>query len=134
MPKRLFQSFPLMPSEAEMRNSEVAKLAASYGGLFSILDQQTEVPTSFLAELESQDYSAKEFSFYRRLLNSQGRETILLSLACLGHLVAGSEDGLLKELYKGYFFNLADERKSYAISYEEIGLLADEIGPLLSGN
>jgi|AGTN01.2.fsa_nt_gi hypothetical protein len=134
MPKRIFQSFPFTPSEAEALNPVLAQLAADHGGLALILDPQCEIPKSFLDKLESLGYSADEINLYRQLVGSEERKRIVYGLACLGQLAASTEDKMLKEIYEGYFLNLSAERKAHEISFEEIGAAAAEIAPLFSAN
>lgn len=131
MPKRIFKHFPMTPEEAASSTPEFDTICAQYGGLAFVLDSKNEVSDSFYATLKSHGYSADEFDCYRRVINCQGRERILLSLACHGHFAASSE-GLLKQMYEGYFFNLSEARKAHGISFDEIASAAKQLAPLLA--
>lgn len=132
MPKRIFLAYPFTPAEAEPLNPELAQLAFAHGGLAHILDPRNEVPAQFLDQLKSHGYSVEEIHLYRQILASEGRESLLFSLACLGHLAASAKSELLKTMYQGYFFNFSKERKAHDISFEEIRAAADQLSPLMS--
>lgn len=129
MSKRIFLNFPFLADEPLVLNPELITLFADNGGLPSLLDPQKNIPESFRSELEFHGFDIEELKLLRRLLNSSGRERVLLSLACLGRLASLSEDQHIKKMYEGYFFKIKNESNNFDISYEELSKTASELSP-----
>ncbi len=129
--KRIFPDFPFGYEESPP-DSELVALCDDFGGWKIVLNPQAEPPIEFLEELERHNYSKDELLLWQKLATATGREKVLLNLACYGFMIANSSNELSRQIYEGFFFNLADEQKRHGITRDEIIDASAKFAPFMS--
>lgn len=131
MNKRIFPLFPQGPPDIACKDADLNTIVESYDGWDAVLDTAREIPDGLMDQLEKANYSSSELYMWRQVHSANERERVLFASACYGHLIATCTDKLMAELYEQSFDSLASARKNYDISYEDLTIAAQCVGPYM---